>query len=125
MNRDDTRAVLNFLLSAYPKTIFRDREQTIAIWLEAFGAYDKQRVMKAAMQYINGHRSFPTPYDIKDLVKKMSPEGRISEAEKIARANDRLPDFEHSGCVQIPCPYLREGQTTFCRHCVFDGGFMK
>lgn len=125
MDRDETRAVLNFLLSAYPKTMVRDREQTIAIWLETFGTCEKDQVMKAAKKYIAGHRYFPTVFDIKDLMARLSPEGRISEAEKIARANDRLPDFEHSGCVQIPCPYLREGQTTFCRRCIFDGGLTK
>ena len=125
MNRDDTRAVLNFLLSAYPKTPFRDTEKTIAIWIETFGGYDRDQVMTAAKQYITGHRYFPTVFDIKELMGKLSPEGRISEAQKIARAQENLPDFEHSGCVQLPCPYLKEGQNAFCQHCVFDGGLTK
>ena len=121
MNRDDIRAVLNYLLSAYPKTMFRDKNQTVDIWLDTFKGYEKNTVMNAAKMYIQNHGSFPNPYSIKQIVSKLTAEHRVSEAEKIAHANDRLPDFEHSGCKEIPCPYLREGQTDFCPTCLIDG----
>lgn len=97
------------------------------IWVITFMDTPKDAFGRAMSVYINsGKRLFPSASELADIMKKLDrmekSKDRLTEAEKIAHAMDRLPDFEHSGCTTIPCPYLKEGQTDFCTHCVFEGG---
>lgn len=95
------------------------------VWVVTFSDTPKEDFRKAMGIYINsGKRLFPSATELSEILTKMGKlrkaQSKMTEAEKIAHAQDKLPTFEQSGCIQLPCPYLREGQTDFCKHCVFD-----
>lgn len=99
----------------------------LELWTVTFMDTPKESFRRAMSIYIqSGKRLFPSASELADIMNKLErmekTKVRLTEAEKIAHAMDRLPDFEHSGCTTIPCPYLKEGQTDFCTHCVFEGG---
>lgn len=99
----------------------------LELWTVTFMDTPKESFRRAMSVYIqSGKRLFPSASELADIMNKLErmekTKGRLTEAEKIAHSMDRLPDFEHSGCTTVPCPYLKEGQTDFCTHCVFEGG---
>ena len=99
----------------------------LELWTVTFMDTPKESFGRAMSVYIqSGKRLFPSASELADIMNKLErmekTKGRLTEAEKIAHAMDRLPDFEHSGCTTVPCPYLQEGQTDFCEHCLFEGG---
>ena len=128
MNRDEIKVLLETLRVAYPSAPLTDKKLLVDMWYGYLKDYPSAAVFEAAKQHIANYRSFPTIAGIRERAEKVSAlgllpglEAKMSEAEKIARANDNLPAFEDSGCVQMPCPYLQEGQTDFCSYCVFEG----
>ncbi|MBQ1570328.1 MAG: hypothetical protein IIZ78_04305 [Clostridiales bacterium] len=99
----------------------------LEIWELTFADVPKEDFKKAMSIHIKtGKRLFPSASELDAILKKIRRAEQnkriMTEAEKIAHANDNLPTFESSGCTTIPCPYLQEGQTDFCTHCVFEGG---
>ena len=97
------------------------------LWAVVFADTSKEDFRRAMSIHIkSGKRLFPSASELADIMNKLErmekTKVRLTEAEKIAHANDNLPTFERSGCTTIPCPYLQEGQTDFCTHCVFEGG---
>lgn len=128
MTGEEIKRAISGLHSLYPKyNPPGGWPALMEIWELTFADVPKEDFKKAMSIHIKtGKRLFPSASELDAILKKIRRAEQnkriMTEAEKIAHAMDRLPDFEHSGCIQVPCPYLKENQTDFCEHCIFEGG---
>lgn len=110
MNRNQTKTFLQRMIKAYPgyKSKIIDKTAFVDRWQFAFERVEFGDMIRAAGIYTMNNRFFPSVDEFKPYVSMIQEQERSSEVS-----------FESSGC--IVCPYLEEGQTEPCEHCLFEG----
>lgn len=110
MNRNQTKTFLAKMIRAYPgyKSKIIDKTAFVDTWQFAFERVEFADMVRAAGVYTISNRFFPTVDEFKHYVSIIQEDDRNGES-----------NFETSGC--IVCPYLEEGQTEPCMHCLFEG----
>lgn len=113
MNRNQTKIFLQALINAYPgyKKKIVNREVLLNNWQVAFERVEFQDMMKAMEIWTSGRKLFPSVDEFSRCLSLVNQE---------QSRTTRTFNFETSGCTV--CPYLEDGQTEPCVHCMFEGG---
>lgn len=112
MNRNQTKIFLQALINAYPgyKKKIVNREALLNNWKVAFERVEFQDMMKAMEIWTSRRKLFPSVDEFSRCLSLVNQE---------QSRTTRTFNFETSGCTV--CPYLEEGQTEPCEHCLFEG----
>lgn len=123
MTREETKAVLESLKIAYPTATkqISDPKLMLDMWSSFFEGYKLSSVMEAVKAHIKTKKFFPTIVEIKELADRFEAIAPITPLLTAEGIEPELP-FDKSGCVLVPCPYLKDGQTEYCEKCLFEGG---
>lgn len=113
MNRNQTKIFLQALINAYPgyKRKIVNREALLNNWQVAFERVEFKDMMKAVEIWTSERKLFPSVGEFTRCLSLVNQE---------QSRTTRTFNFETSGCTV--CPYLEDGQTEPCVHCMFEGG---
>ena len=115
MTREEVQILLQMLTTAYPAQKVEDPKGMVQLWASMLYDMPKEIVFTATKAYIGSQKFFPTIAEIRKSADKF--QAMAPRAVHCIEAPSKPIEWEESGC-QL-CPYLKEGQTDYCEHCVF------
>lgn len=113
MNRNQSKTFLTELIKSFPNSRgnITNKEALVDTWQFAFERVEYKNMMAALDIFKLKGKYFPSPDEFSRYLLLVDQE---------QSRTTRTFNFETSGCTV--CPYLEEGQTEPCVHCMFEGG---